>query len=79
MSNRLTRRQFLKVGAVAAAASVVSGCTPALQRTEFLESYIQPPEEGLPGQNLWYASTCRECSAGCGIVVRSSVVKTTSP
>ena len=72
MSNQLTRRDFLKVGAMAAAATVVSGCTLNLQRTEYLESYVQPPEEGLPGENLWYASTCRQCSAGCGIIVRVS-------
>jgi anaerobic selenocysteine-containing dehydrogenase len=72
MSNQLTRRDFLKVGAMAAAATVVSGCTLNLQRTEYLESYVQPPEEGLPGENLWYASTCRQCAAGCGIIVRTS-------
>ena len=72
MSHQITRRDFLKVGAVAAAASVVSGCTPALQQTEHLESYVVPPEEGLPSENLWYASTCRQCSAGCGIIVRVS-------
>jgi anaerobic selenocysteine-containing dehydrogenase len=55
-----------------AAATVVSGCSPSLQRTEYLESYVEPPEEGLPGENLWYASTCRQCSAGCGIIVRAS-------
>ena len=53
-----------------AAATVVSGCTLNLQRTEYLESYVQPPEEGLPGENLWYASTCQQCSAGCGVIVR---------
>jgi anaerobic selenocysteine-containing dehydrogenase len=72
MSHRLTRRGFLKMSAMAAAASVVSGCTANLQRTEYLESYVRPPEEGLPGENLWYASTCRQCSAGCGIIVRVS-------
>ena len=72
MSNRLTRRDFLKMGAAAATASVVSGCSINLQQTEYLESYVQPPEEGLPGENLWYASTCRQCSAGCGIIVRVS-------
>ena len=61
MSNQLTRRDFLKVSAMAAAATVVSGCTPSLQRTEYLESYVIPPEEGLPGENMWYASTCRQC------------------
>ncbi len=72
MSNQLTRRNFLKVSAMAAAATVVSGCTPTMQRTEYLESYVMPPEEGLPGENLWYASTCRQCSAGCGTLVRLS-------
>jgi len=72
MSNALTRRQFLQAGAMAAAALVVSGCTADLQRTEYLESYVHPPEEGLPGENLWFASTCRQCPAGCGIIVRVS-------
>ena len=72
MSNGLTRRQFLQAGAMTAAAFVVSGCTVNLQRTEYLESYVRPPEEGLPGENLWYASTCRQCPAGCGILVRTS-------
>jgi anaerobic selenocysteine-containing dehydrogenase len=35
-----------------------------------LEPYVQPPEEVLPGQATWYASTCRMCPAGCGIIVR---------
>ncbi|MCP4542682.1 MAG: molybdopterin-dependent oxidoreductase [Chloroflexi bacterium] len=72
MPNKLTRRDFLRVGTMAAAATVVSGCTVNLQRTEHLESYVQPPEEGLPGENLWYASTCRQCAAGCGTIVRVS-------
>ncbi len=72
MPKPLTRRQFLKASAITAAACVVSGCSPELQRSEYLESYVQPPEEGLPGENLWFASTCRQCSAGCGIIVRSS-------
>ncbi len=72
MPNKLTRRDFLKVGTMAAAATVVSGCTVNLQRTEYLESYVLPPEEGLPGENLWYASTCRQCAAGCGIIARVS-------
>ena len=45
--------------------------THNLRQTEYLESYIRPPEEGLPGDNLWYASACRQRSAGCGILVRA--------
>ena len=31
-----------------------------------------PPEDMLPGVPYWYASTCRECSAGCGILVKAA-------
>lgn len=72
MPDPITRRQFLKVSAVAGAATVISGCSANLQRIEYLETYVRPPEEGLPGEDLWYASTCRQCPAGCGIVVRVS-------
>ena len=72
MSSEWTRRRFLKVGALATAATVMSGCTVNLQRAEYLESYVKPPEEGLPGEHLWYASTCRQCPAGCGVIVRVS-------
>lgn len=72
MSETITRREFLKVSTAVGAATVISGCTANLQRTEYLETYVHPPEEGLPGQDLWYASTCRQCPAGCGIIVRVS-------
>ncbi len=72
MPDTITRRQFLKVSAAAGAATVISGCTANLQRAEYLETYVRPPEEGLPGEDLWYASTCRQCPAGCGIIVRVS-------
>ena len=72
MADSLTRRDFLKISALAAATTVVSGCTIDLQQTEHLESYVNPPEDGLPGENLSYATTCRQCSAGCGTIVRVS-------
>lgn len=72
MPKTITRRQFLKTSAVAGAATVISGCSTSLQQSEYLETYVLPPEEGLPGQDLWYASTCRQCPAGCGIIVRIS-------
>jgi anaerobic selenocysteine-containing dehydrogenase len=72
MPKPLSRRQFLQAGALTSAAWALSGCTVNLQRREYLESYTRPPEEGLPGQSLWYASTCRACQGGCGIIVRIS-------
>lgn len=72
MAYTVTRREFLKIGTASAASAVISGCSANLQRTEYLESYVRAPEEGLPGEDLWYASTCRQCPAGCGIIVRVS-------
>ena len=72
MTKRITRRQFLQMTGLTGTAVAVSGCTINLQRHETLEPYVVPPEEALPGENVWYASTCRQCPAGCGIIVRVS-------
>src|SRR3990170_1044137 len=66
MPKSLSRREFLKI---AAGAMVVTNLALSA-RSIALEPYVRPPEEALPGQATWYASTCRQCPAGCGIVVR---------
>lgn len=69
MSTHFSRRHFLKL---AAASAALSACTPAAGRiVNLLEPQVRPPEETLPGDPVWYASTCRLCPAGCGIVVRT--------
>ncbi len=69
MSSRISRRHFLKM---AAAAAALSACTPASDSiVNIIEPQVRPPEESLPGDAVWYASTCRMCPAGCGIVVRT--------
>ena len=71
MSNQLTRRDFLKLaGAGAAATAVLTGCGPA-SRYVVREPYAQMPEYTYNGQSTYYATTCRECPAGCGIIVRT--------
>jgi anaerobic selenocysteine-containing dehydrogenase len=72
MTKRITRREFLQFSGLVGTAVAVSGCTINLQRHETLEPYVVPPEDSLPGQYIWYASTCRQCPAGCGITVRVS-------
>lgn len=62
----LDRRAFLKV---ASGAGVLTGLGAAA-RSVAMEPYVRPPEEELPGRGAWYASTCRQCPAGCGILVR---------
>ncbi len=69
MTDGITRRSFLKLTAVGTAATVLAGCQQP-RRWVTLEPYVTPPEEQLAGEATWYASTCRQCPAGCGIIVR---------
>ncbi|MEW6402856.1 MAG: molybdopterin-dependent oxidoreductase [Chloroflexota bacterium] len=71
MSKKFSRRDFLKVAGVGAATSaVLTGCGPA-SRYVTREQYLQMPEYTLNGQSTYFATTCRECAAGCGLVVRT--------
>ncbi len=72
MSERISRRQFIALSGLTGTAMAVSGCTINLQEPTHLEPYVVPPEEALPGQKVMYASTCGQCPAGCGILVRVS-------
>ncbi len=66
----MKRRTFLQLGTMTAAASWLSGCRSA---NEKLIPYLTPPDEGVtPGMAVYYASSCRFCPAGCGILVRVS-------
>jgi anaerobic selenocysteine-containing dehydrogenase/Fe-S-cluster-containing dehydrogenase component len=62
------RRDFLKLVGIGVA-GVTAGCgkPPA----EKLIPYLVAPEDILPGVPYFYASTCRECPAGCGLIVRT--------
>lgn len=64
----LDRRDFLKVIG-AAGASATLGCSSESART--LIPYVLPPEEIIPGEATWFATTCRECPAGCGLLAKN--------
>ena len=69
MSDGMNRRKFLKVmGVTGGGASVMAGCST--DAVEKLIPYLVPIEDQIPGQAVHYASTCRECPAGCGVHVR---------
>lgn len=61
------RRDFLKLLGVGVAGAT-TGCA---QPPDQLIPYLVPPKDVLPGIPYWYASTCTECAAGCGILVKT--------
>ncbi|HUF31200.1 MAG TPA: molybdopterin-dependent oxidoreductase, partial [Gemmatimonadaceae bacterium] len=61
-----TRREFLKVLGAAGATTAAVGCSS--DRVEKLIPYVNHPDNTVPGVSNYYATTCRECAAACGIV-----------
>jgi len=61
------RRDFLKVLGIGSAAGL-AGCSPPAPAA--LPPYVVPPEQVVKGHALWFATTCRECPAGCGALAR---------
>ncbi|PYP33790.1 MAG: nitrate reductase, partial [Gemmatimonadetes bacterium] len=68
MGEPMERRRFLKVlGVTGGGAALLSGCGIGPEPTEKLIPYLIPPEDQIPGTPTYYATTCRECPAGCGL------------
>ena len=63
-----SRRDFLKAVSLAGTAAAF-GCSSDSPRK--LIPYIIPPEDIIPGEAAWYATTCRECPAGCGLLAKN--------
>ncbi len=64
----LDRRDFLKLVGASAGAAAAAGCADHVEK---LIPYVIQPEEITPGNPVVYASTCTECSVGCGIHVKT--------
>jgi len=64
----MRRRDFLKALGVTTAATALDGCRRRVQK---LIPYVIPPEDVVPGVAAWYATVCRECPAGCGLLVKT--------
>ncbi len=63
-----SRRDFLKLVGTSAGAVAASGC---YDHVEKLIPYVVQPEEITPGIAVYYASTCTECPAACGLHVKT--------
>ncbi len=50
-------------------AAAITGCSSS-EPVQKLIPFLIPPEEVIPGVASWYATSCRECPAGCGMQVR---------
>ena len=62
------RREFLKVLGASGAALAADRL---LRGTGKLIPYLVSPDETVPGVSTYYATTCRECSAACGIIAET--------
>jgi len=67
--SEFSRRDFLRAVTLAGTAAAAAGCSSESARK--LIPYIIPPEDIVPGEATWYATTCRECPAGCGILAKN--------
>ncbi|HEY9081412.1 molybdopterin dinucleotide binding domain-containing protein [Magnetovibrio sp.] len=72
MPTKIDRRSFLKVLGLGGAGAALAGCDRPSYATleegeEQVFSYLAPEEYVVPGIGVWYASTCLQCPAGCGV------------
>ncbi|MGI9100976.1 MAG: TAT-variant-translocated molybdopterin oxidoreductase [Terriglobales bacterium] len=67
-STASSRRDFLKAAGFTFAVAGAVGCNRApLQKAIPL---LNQPEEIVPGDSFYYASTCGGCTAGCGVIAK---------
>src|SRR5262245_9019981 len=64
----IDRRSFLKLAGASAGAAAAAGCSDHVEK---LIPYVVQPDQLVPGVPVYYASTCRECSVGCGVHVKT--------
>ncbi|BBO68931.1 Fe-S-cluster-containing hydrogenase [Desulfosarcina alkanivorans] len=64
----MNRRTFLKIASMGSVA-LATGCSTESENNLF--TMVQATEDMVTGKEAWYASTCRECPAGCGVLAKN--------
>ncbi|WP_372679204.1 4Fe-4S dicluster domain-containing protein [Desulfosarcina sp.] len=67
-ASRMNRRTFLKIASMGSVA-VAAGCSAKSEDNLF--TMVRATEDMVTGKETWYASTCRECPAGCGVLAKN--------
>lgn len=63
----MDRRNFFKLVGTASGGALTGACGNSARE---LIPILVPEREIVPGVEQWRPSVCRECSAGCGVIVR---------
>ncbi|MGQ0713370.1 MAG: 4Fe-4S dicluster domain-containing protein [Gemmatimonadaceae bacterium] len=63
------RREFLKILGVTGAGAAATACGPSEAGT--LIPYLVHPDQTVPGVSTYFATTCRECAAACGVLAET--------
>src|SRR5438128_1139066 len=64
----MNRRDFFKIVTTAGATAVTAGCQ---QAGEKILPLVVPSDQIVPGVASWFATVCRECPAGCGVLAKN--------
>jgi anaerobic selenocysteine-containing dehydrogenase/Fe-S-cluster-containing dehydrogenase component len=64
----MDRRGFFKIVGTSGLAAAAAGCQQAPER---ILPLVVPNEQLVPGVAAWFATVCRECPAGCGVLARN--------
>ena len=68
-SGGVRRREFLKILGVTGAGAATVGCGPS--EAGRLIPYLVNPDQTVPGVSTYFATTCRECAAACGVIAET--------
>ena len=66
----LTRRQFMTLAGGTAAGAILFQACGVPEDELLVQSPVEMPEDLVTGRDNWYATVCRQCPSGEGIVVR---------